>query len=319
MNKKMLTIIVIIAVVAVSGIAVVAANYNPDMKVASFDGIKMDVPKDAKFTQTLDGFEDNKYGISVKTFKNNESMVSFLKDIKNGKMISVENQPPNSVAFKQGDSTYILVTNGNEGLCVGAVDQDLDVEMANSIEFSNGHKAGLNKGFFGIGAQHLNFKVDFNLMKLLIKQVDTDIFNINNYNNVLDNLENNSTSADEGNTGDNSTDNKLLSEAECRDIAEKQISSGDKINSVSAGDKTYTFEIVNSDGDSCGAITVSAEDGNIIENSYSHVDPAGDTETNDTPMEEDPNTEMSELDEGEFREENIPETSMSEDFGNEEI
>ena len=185
MDKKILIASIVIIAVACAG-AVAAVTWNDtDMKTASFDGIKMKVPSDAKFTQTVDGFKNSEYGITVKTFDSNESMVNYLKNISTGKMTPVANQPPNSVAFIQDNITHILVTNGEEGICVGAIDQDLVVKMANSVVFSNGKHAELDKGFFGIGAKHLNPKVDFNLILAIIGQVNNNIFNENIFINNI--------------------------------------------------------------------------------------------------------------------------------------
>ena len=55
------------------------------MKQNTFDGIKINVPHDAKFIQIPDGFKENTYGITIHTFKDNQSMVNFLNSLQNAK------------------------------------------------------------------------------------------------------------------------------------------------------------------------------------------------------------------------------------------
>lgn len=316
MDKKILIAsIVIIAVTCAGAVAAVTWN-DTDMKTASFDGIKMKVPADAKFTQTVDGFKNTEYGITVKTFDSNESMVNYLKNINTGKMTTVANQPPNSVAFTQDDATYILVTNGEEGICVGAIDQDLVVEMANSVVFNNGKHSELDKGFFGVGAKHMDPDVDFNLILAIIGKVDNRVFNHDSFVSILPtivqdseiqqttNIFGNDTisdgsdadsgssdvgsvgsdtgssdsggsdtgSSDSGSSSSTTDDSNLLSETECKKLVLEEIDNDDKISSVDHSGDTYTFNIENSDGDSCGSITIDAKTGEITSNNYEHVD-----------------------------------------------
>lgn len=151
------------------------------MKQEVFDGIKVSVPSDSDFIKVTDGvYKDSKYGIVINTFKNNNSMINYLKNTKQSKIVPVKNQPPQSVAFKKGDTLNILVTNGQEGVSVSAKDGELVSKIANNIIFSNNHKSVKPVGI-GVFNPELNINGDFNLMFALIGEVNTNIFNHNNY------------------------------------------------------------------------------------------------------------------------------------------
>lgn len=151
------------------------------MKQEVFDGIKVSVPSDSDFIKVTDGvYKDSKYGIVINTFKNNDSMINYLKNTKQSKIVPVKNQPPQSVAFKKGDTLNILVTNGQEGVSVSAKDGELVSKIANNIIFSNNHKSVKPVGI-GVFNPELNINGDFNLMFALIGEVNTNIFNHNNY------------------------------------------------------------------------------------------------------------------------------------------
>ncbi|MDO5847973.1 MAG: hypothetical protein Q4P18_00350 [Methanobrevibacter sp.] len=210
MDKKILIIsMVAIAIVSAGAVAAISMNYDPEMKTASFDGIKMKVPVNAKFTKTVSGFEDTKYGISVQTFKSTDSMSNYLKSLHGAKMVSLANLPTNAVAFEQGDSTYILVTNGKEGICVGALDEDLDVQMANSVVFNDGQSNKVSKGPLGIGSKHQpKIDVDFIFIGKIIKQVNNDQFNMNNLSIAVNRSNELSNLTDDANN-DNNPNNDL--------------------------------------------------------------------------------------------------------------
>ncbi|MBR3139886.1 MAG: hypothetical protein IKF11_03340 [Methanobrevibacter sp.] len=147
------------------------------MKQEVFDGIKVSVPSDSDFIKVTDGvYKDSKYGIVINTFKNNDSMIDYLKNTKQSKIVPVKNQPPQSVAFKKGDTLNILVTNGQEGVSVSAKDGELVSKIANNIIFSNNHKSVKPVGI-GVFNPELNINGDFNLMFALIGQVNTNFFN----------------------------------------------------------------------------------------------------------------------------------------------
>lgn len=192
MDKKILIIsMVAIAIVSAGAVAAISMNYDPDMKTASFDGIKMKVPTDAKFTKTVAGFEDTKYGISVQTFKSTDAITNYLNSLQGAKMISVANLPANSVAFEQGDSTYILITNGKVGICVGALDKDLVVEMANSVVFpEKSNKVSHNPTI--IGKHPPKIDVDFVFIKQVINKVTVNnaTFNEGDLNITINNSTN---------------------------------------------------------------------------------------------------------------------------------
>lgn len=192
MDKKVLIIsMVAIAIVSAGAVAAISMNYDSDMKTASFDGIKMKLPTDAKFTKTVAGFEDTKYGISVQTFKSTDAMTNYLNSLEGAKMISIANLPANSVAFEQGDSTYIMITNGKLGICVGALDKDLVVEMANSVVFpEKSNKVSHNPTI--IGKNPPKSDVDFVFIKQVINKVTVNnaTFNEGDLNITIDNSTN---------------------------------------------------------------------------------------------------------------------------------
>lgn len=150
------------------------------MKQEVFDGIKISVPSDSNFVKTEDGvYKDSKYGVTIHTFKNNDSMINYLKNTKNSKIVPVENQPPQSVAFKKGDTINILVTNGQEGVSVSSKDGGLTTQIANNIVFSDNHKSQKPVPVLNVAPPTMTKDKDFNLIMLLIADVDTNIFNLN--------------------------------------------------------------------------------------------------------------------------------------------
>ena len=115
MNKNVAIILSIAAIfITATCVGATVINSDVDMKQNTFDGIKINVPHDTKFIQIPDGFKENTYGITIHTFKDNQSMVNFLNSLQDAKIVSLADQPPQSVAFTQGDTTNILVTNGKE-------------------------------------------------------------------------------------------------------------------------------------------------------------------------------------------------------------
>ena len=186
MNKNVAIILSIAAIfITATCVGATVINSDVDMKQNTFDGIKINVPHDTEFIQIPDGFKENTYGITIHTFKDNQSMVNFLNSLQDAKIVSLADQPPQSVAFTQGDTTNILVTNGKEGICVGASDQNLVLKMANSVIFSNGHPSERNHGVMGVGQKHLDKDKDFNLMVGLMIIVDNSEFNINLYDTAI--------------------------------------------------------------------------------------------------------------------------------------
>ena len=150
------------------------------MKQEVFDGIKISVPSHSNFVNTGDGvYKDSKYGVTIHTFKNNDSMINYLKNTKNSKIVPVENQPPQSVAFKKGDTINILVTNGQEGVSVSSKDGGLTTQIANNIVFSDNHKSQKPVPVLNVAPPTMTKEKDFNLIMLLIANVDTKFFNIN--------------------------------------------------------------------------------------------------------------------------------------------
>ena len=189
-------VLFLIAIVGIISAGLVGANVlssDQSMKQEVFDGIKISVPSDSNFVKTADGvYKDSKYGVTINTFKNNESMINYLKNTKNSKVVPVENQPPQSVAFKQGDTINILVTNGQEGVSVSSKDGGLTTKIANNIVFSDNHKSQKPVPVLSVAPPVMEEEKDFNLMMLLIADVNTNIFNLNVFQNnvgiVIDNF-----------------------------------------------------------------------------------------------------------------------------------
>ena len=254
MNKNVAIILSIAAIlITVTCVGATVINSDENMKQDTFDGIKMNVPHDADFIQITDGFKENTYGITVHTFKDNQSMVNFLNSLQGAKIVSLNDQPPQSVAFTQDGATNILVTNGKEGICVGAVDQDLVLKMANSVIFSNGHPSERSHGFVGVGQKHLDKDKDFDLMVGLMVLVNNAEININSYNaaivttvsqtnqmidsdvNFIENnqsseygsLDNNSINSDSSNTDNVNTDNSGSSDTGSSDSGSIDTGSSD--------------------------------------------------------------------------------------------
>lgn len=126
MNYHILFLIVIIGIISVGVVGANVINSDSSMKQEVFDGITVSVPTDSEFVKTgANVYKDTNYGIKINTFKNNNSMIKYLKNAEKSKIIPIENQPPQSVAFKKGQSINILVTNGIEGVAVCSKDKEL--------------------------------------------------------------------------------------------------------------------------------------------------------------------------------------------------
>lgn len=185
MDTHVLFLIVIIGIISAGIVGATVMTQDTSMKQEVFDGITISVPADSEFVKAGNGvYKDSNYGITINTFKNNNSMIDFLKNTKKSKIIPIDNQPPQSVAFKKGDTINILVTNGQEGVSIGSKDGELTSKMANNIIFSNNHKSDKSSGIPFV-KPHMNIKQDFNLIMLLVADVDTNIFNLNLIENNL--------------------------------------------------------------------------------------------------------------------------------------
>lgn len=178
-------VIFLIAIVGIITAGVVGATIfnNGSMKQVDFDGIKVNVPADTDFIKTQDGYADTKYGIAIKTFQNNQSMVNYLKGITGVKVVALKNQPPQSLAFVQGDNTNILVTNGGQGISIGAKDQGLVADMSNSVVFSNHQKSAKPKVNVPVIAQppRMEMDDDYYLIMGILAQVNTLELNVANF------------------------------------------------------------------------------------------------------------------------------------------
>ena len=179
-DTHVLFLIVIVGIISVGLVGANVLSSDQSMKQEVFDGIKISVPSDSNFVKTGDGvYKDSKYGVTIHTFKNNDSMINYLKNTKNSKIVPVENQPPQSVAFKKGDTINILVTNGQEGVSVSSKDGGLTTQIANNIVFSDNHKSQKPVPVLSVAPPTMTKEKDFNLIMLLIANVDTKFFNIN--------------------------------------------------------------------------------------------------------------------------------------------
>ena len=180
-NSHVVFLIVIVGIIT-AGVVGASIMNNGSMKQVDFDGVKVSVPSNAEFVKTGDGYADSKYGITIHVFKNNASMVNYLKGINGASIVALKNQPPQSVAYVYGDDTNVLITNSVEGISIGAKDQALVADMANSVVFSNHQKSAKpHVSIPGIAPPHLEFNKDFNLMALILAEVHTEEFNLELY------------------------------------------------------------------------------------------------------------------------------------------
>lgn len=185
-DTHVLFLIVIVGIISVGLVGANVLSSDQSMKQEVFDGIKISVPSDSNFVKTGDGvYKDSKYGVTIHTFKNNDSMINYLKNTKNSKIVPVENQPPQSVAFKKGDTINILVTNGQEGVSVSSKDGGLTTQIANNIVFSDNHKSQKPVPVLNVAPPTMTKEKDFNLIMLLIANVDTKFFNLNLFQNNI--------------------------------------------------------------------------------------------------------------------------------------
>lgn len=187
-NYHILFLIVVIGIISVGVVGANVFNSDSSMKKEVFDGITVSVPTDSEFVKTGENvYKDTNYGIQINTFKNNNSMIKYLKNSKKSKIIPVENQPPQSVAFKKGQSFNILVTNGIEGVAVGSKDKELTSKIANKVTFSNNHHSEKPAGVPFIG-KPMTVEKDYNLIMLLVGEVDNKVFNTLILDNILLNV-----------------------------------------------------------------------------------------------------------------------------------
>ncbi len=187
-NYHILFLIVVIGIISVGVVGANVFNSDSSMKKEVFDGITVSVPTDSEFVKTGENvYKDTNYGIQINTFKNNNSMIKYLKNSKKSKIIPVENQPPQSVAFKKGQSFNILVTNGIEGVAVGSKDKELTSKIANKVTFSNNHHSEKPVGVPFIG-KPMTVEKDYNLIMLLVGEVDNKVFNTLILDNILLNV-----------------------------------------------------------------------------------------------------------------------------------
>ncbi len=255
LNTQIIFLIAIIGIIT-AGVVGASVLNNGSMKQVEFDGIKLNVPSDAEFINTGNGFVDSKYGISIHTFKDNSSSINYLNGVKGASVVSLQNQPPQSVAFKQGEDTNIFLTNGAEGISIGAKDQNLVTKMSNSVVFSN-HQKSVKPSIPvpGIAPPHLSLENDYNLILAFIGKINNkEVFNIDayelnvnqsiqEYNNLADNGINPNEINDQQSVGDsnvsgNPGSSSLMDNSQVSDV----------VNSIGGGDNSQP--VASSGGDS---------------------------------------------------------------------
>ena len=87
LNSHVIFLIAIVGIITAGVVGATLLN-NGSMKQVDFDGIKVSVPADSNFVKTADGYADSKYGIAINTFKNNDSVVNYLKSKSGASVIS---------------------------------------------------------------------------------------------------------------------------------------------------------------------------------------------------------------------------------------
>lgn len=179
LNSHVIFLIAIVGIITAGVVGATILN-NGSMKQVDFDGTKVSVPSDSNFVKTGDGYADSKYGITIHLFKDNDSVVNFLKSKSGASVVSLKNQPPQSVAFTQGDDTNVLLTNGADSIDIGAKDQGLVSDMANTVVFPDHQKSAKPAPEIPLifPPPHLEFHRDFYLISALIAQVNTQEFNL---------------------------------------------------------------------------------------------------------------------------------------------
>lgn len=183
-NTHILFLIIVIGIISAGIVGASFMNSDTSMKQEVFDGITVSVPSNSNFVKVGDGvYKDENNGITITTFKNNNSMIDFLKNTKKSKIVPLENQPPQSVAFKKGNSISILVTNGKEGMSISTNDGKLTSKMANSIVFSNHQQSSKPSGISFVHHPKMDNNKDFDLILPLIVEVNTTVFDVDVFQN----------------------------------------------------------------------------------------------------------------------------------------
>ena len=283
-DTHILFLILIVGIISAGLVGANVLNSDQSMKQEVFDGIKVSVPSDSNFVKAADGvYKDSNNGITLYTFKNNESMVKYLKNTKNSKVVPVENQPPQSVAFKKGNFINILVTNGQEGICVCSKDGELTARIANNVVFSDNHKTQKPVALNIINPP-MDTQKDFNLIMLIVADVDTNIFNTailqenlviveNDYNAFIDQplfVGNLNIDSDNITVEDNSDSNNILS-------ADTQNSSADSNQTtvVASSESSNSNAADNNDSNELTAALADVSPSNAEEQSASNNNPSG--------------------------------------------
>ena len=189
LNSHVIFLIAIVGIITAGVVGATILN-NGSMKQVDFDGTKVSVPSDSNFVKTGDGYADSKYGITIHLFKDKGSMVNFLKNQPGMSAISLKNQPPQSFAFTKGEDTNIFVASDVEAISIGAKDQGLVSDMANSVVFSNHQKSAKPDPIFPVifAPPYLDMDNDFNYIKELSIEVNNDVFNNVTVSNTLNQI-----------------------------------------------------------------------------------------------------------------------------------
>ncbi|NLJ39183.1 MAG: hypothetical protein GX432_10530 [Candidatus Atribacteria bacterium] len=150
MDKQVKILIGVVIVLVVVIIGLVGMYYGgipgfsstQAMKNETFDGITVSVPVAANFTKSAYGnYNDEKLGLQITPVDSVIGISAFIGTIDNRKdvkRITLEGVPSDAICWKTEEGyTQILVVNSNatQGICVGAKDEKLAIQMANSVIF----------------------------------------------------------------------------------------------------------------------------------------------------------------------------------------
>ena len=89
-NTHILFLIIVIGIISAGIVGASFMNSDTSMKQEVFDGITVSVPSNSNFVKVGDGvYKDENNGITITTFKNNNSMIDFFKKYKKIKNSSI--------------------------------------------------------------------------------------------------------------------------------------------------------------------------------------------------------------------------------------
>lgn len=147
---KILTGIIIALVVVITVLTGMYYDLIPgftsaqNMKNETFEGITVTVPASANFTESAYGnYNDEKLELQITPINSGLGIIAFVDTIDDRsdiKRITLEGIPSDAICWETDEGyTQILIVNSNatQGICVGAKDRKLAIQMANSVIFSN--------------------------------------------------------------------------------------------------------------------------------------------------------------------------------------